>query len=138
MFSNPAWTPTILVATAVGLALTSLVFNSLRTNKKKFNRPKAQGVPKVWKHVGKVKDLYIYPLKSGRYVRLETGYCDTQGMRAEMGGGFLCDRSFILFNEKKAKFISAKQFNHLVLVNTEYKGDGNYEFSVINKPSYGK
>ncbi|XP_025836738.1 mitochondrial amidoxime reducing component 2-like isoform X6 [Agrilus planipennis] len=36
---------------------------------------------KEWKYVGKVSDLYMYPLKSGRFLKLKRARCTTFGLK---------------------------------------------------------
>uniref|UniRef100_A0A8D8YGD6 Mitochondrial amidoxime reducing component 2 n=1 Tax=Cacopsylla melanoneura TaxID=428564 RepID=A0A8D8YGD6_9HEMI len=144
MFSkSPPWTSTVLVSAALGLSVTIiwLYTNKIkRRRKNKFTRLNNQAtVPHTWTRVGTIKHLYIYPLKSGHYISLERGHCDVQGMKVDTQDSLtVADRSFILFNEKEKIFISSKQFNHLLLVETKYVTNGTYEFSVYNQPSYEK
>lgn len=141
MWSSSVRPGTLLITLGIsfGVTLTSfIVYFNLRSKSRKFNRSKDKCPPKSWKHIGKIKALYIYPLKSGHYISVERAYCDDQGMKLEVQDGCLFDRSFILFKEKEKKFVSSKQYHHLLLVQTEYKGDGVFEFSIYNQPTYGK
>ncbi|KAL1452479.1 hypothetical protein WDU94_006707 [Cyamophila willieti] len=140
MFSKSAsWTSTVLVSAALGVSVTIVWLYSNKINNRRSRKNKTF-VPRTWKRVGTIKSLYMYPLKSGHYVQLESGYCDVQGMKVDtqQDHSGLADRSFILFNDKEKKFISSKQFNHLLLIETKYLGDGNFEFSVFNQPLYGE
>ncbi|KAI5703247.1 hypothetical protein M8J76_001582 [Diaphorina citri] len=139
MISNTnLWTYSVVLSVGLGVTLASVVYLKNSRWKKRFNRSANSVPPTRWKHIGKVKDVYIYPLKSGHYIPIQRGYCDVRGLKYEVQDGCLEDRSFVLFNEKEKTFISSKKFNHLLLIQTEYVGGGAFQFSVYNQPSYEK
>lgn len=45
-----------------------------------YQRRKRYGVPTKWVPIGKVKNLYIYPLKSGRRIELKNAICTEFGL----------------------------------------------------------
>lgn len=59
-----------------------------------FQNKKKRAVPKLWKPVGTIKNLYIYPLKSGHRINLETGICTEYGLKTPKYNNCyqLCDR----------------------------------------------
>lgn len=70
----------ILAATAVG-AVTVLGMYLYRKRKR-------NPMPTEWKSVGKVKGLYMYPLKSGRRIELETADCTEYGIYMKTENGY--------------------------------------------------
>ncbi|KAJ6630522.1 Mitochondrial amidoxime-reducing component 1 [Pseudolycoriella hygida] len=86
-------------------------------NRKTFRTRSELSKPQ-WIKVGQVKELYLYPLKSGR--RKEVKECDF----TEFGIAFreddlftLRDRMFLVYNEESGKFATGKNYPKLVLVN---------------------
>lgn len=73
-------TETVLIATTIGI-LTAL---SLYWYQKK--RKHVVPVPTVWEPVGKVKSLFIYPLKSGHRIELDTAVCTDYGFQMPKSG----------------------------------------------------
>lgn len=71
-------TETVLIATTIGI-LTAL---SLYWYQKK----RKHVVPTVWEPVGKVKSLFIYPLKSGHRIELDTAVCTDYGFQMPKSG----------------------------------------------------
>ncbi|KAF2899114.1 hypothetical protein ILUMI_07068 [Ignelater luminosus] len=53
-----------------------------------YRKPKRNSIPTEWKAVGKVKGLYMYPLKSGRRVELKTAHCTGYGIQLKTENGY--------------------------------------------------
>lgn len=51
-----------------------------------YQRKRKHAVPTVWEHVGKVKSLFIYPLKSGHRIELQTAICTEYGVQIPKSG----------------------------------------------------
>lgn len=46
-----------------------------------YQKWKANQPPKEWEHIGTVRQLYIYPLKSGKRIPMKTVECTKYGSR---------------------------------------------------------
>ncbi|XP_044747947.1 mitochondrial amidoxime reducing component 2-like [Coccinella septempunctata] len=99
-----------LIFSAV-IATTVSVFYILK--KWKSKRP-----PKRWVKVGNVSKLYIYPLKSGRYIEREKVECTRFGLSLvnEDDKFQLRDRSFIVYGEIDLVGKSARIYPSMVLI----------------------
>ncbi|KAH0550864.1 mitochondrial amidoxime-reducing component 1-like isoform X1 [Cotesia glomerata] len=98
-----------------------------------------------WVKIGKIKELYYYPLKSGRgkeltecnFTEYGIAVCDTQCCIT------LRDRMFMVYNEETGKFITGRNFPTLLLVSIcavdkskvklEATGMSNYIFELLPK-----
>ncbi|KAL1455603.1 hypothetical protein WDU94_009687 [Cyamophila willieti] len=77
----------------------------------------------------------MYPLKSGYYKELDSGSCQLKGIEEiiNMQPYILRDRNFILFDRAKGKFITAKVYERITLVDVNVKGQlPIVEFSIRN------
>lgn len=72
MFKNNATNYTVFV---IGAASVVTAFCAYYYQRKKKNQ-----IPKDWKLVGKVSNIYIYPLKSGYRIELNEAQCNDYGM----------------------------------------------------------
>ncbi|KAF2899112.1 hypothetical protein ILUMI_07066 [Ignelater luminosus] len=99
----------ILAATAVG-AVTILGMYLYRKSKR-------NSIPTEWKAVGKVKGLYMYPLKSGRRVELKTAHCTGYGIQLKAENGYpLKDRCLVVYKEGNKEFKTARTYPKMVLI----------------------
>ncbi|KAF5305928.1 hypothetical protein FQR65_LT07539 [Abscondita terminalis] len=92
----------VLAAIGVGVLTSAAIYW--------YQRRKKCQVPTQWVPVGKVTRLYVYPLKSGHQIELETAMCTEYGLMVPQ---FLNlhqfrDRSFLVYNESDKKFETAR------------------------------
>ncbi|XP_037048136.1 mitochondrial amidoxime-reducing component 1-like [Bradysia coprophila] len=118
MSSYPLWK--IGFGCALTAAITYISIWWMKSNKKlgDNSRSTSELHTEKWLKVGKVKELFFYPLKSGRGKNvLECKF--TEFGIAIMGSGqfTLRDRMFLVYNEENGKFVTAKNYSKLVLVN---------------------
>ncbi|XP_075212159.1 mitochondrial amidoxime-reducing component 1-like [Lycorma delicatula] len=105
------------IATGISIAIaTTVVAISYWLQQKKRNR-----IPTEWKPIGKVEQLFVYPLKSGKAIELKTAECTELGLKEilsdeEKGRFTLRDRFFIIYNEKSQNFLTARQKTSLLLI----------------------
>jgi len=97
-----------LTATAAGLLLACIY-----KRWKGRNKP-----PKSWKAVGKVTELFCFPIKSCGVVRLNSMDCGTLGPESAL----LRDRSFIILNGSTKKVITARQQPKLLKIHPTVEG----------------
>jgi len=112
-------TETILAATTLGFLtiLGAYWFQNRRKN----------AVPTVWQPVGKVKNLYIYPLKSARRAEIKSALCTEYGLQLpKLGTAYqLRDRNLVIFKEENKEIhrhpkmllieTTASDENHIIL-----------------------
>ncbi|KAF2899110.1 hypothetical protein ILUMI_07064, partial [Ignelater luminosus] len=103
-------TETLLIATTVG-ALTILGLY-LYQKKRKYT------IPTVWEPVGKVKSLFIYPLKSGHRVELKTAICTKYGVQIPKSGSSyqFYDRNLLIYKEDDNEFRTARQYPKMIFI----------------------
>ncbi|KAI5695970.1 hypothetical protein M8J75_006257 [Diaphorina citri] len=114
------------------------VFWIFKRRSDRYKRPSAsyRKIPTVWKQVGYVTEINIYPLKSGYYLSAEKAFCDFKGL-SQIGQGYpLSDRCFLLFNRSKGTYISNIAHNRLVLVKVTALDKDLIQFSVHNDDTY--
>lgn len=51
-----------------------------------YQKKRKISVPTKWEPVGKVKNLFIYPLKSGHRIELKTAICTEYGIKMPKSG----------------------------------------------------
>ncbi|GJQ83431.1 hypothetical protein Trydic_g14211 [Trypoxylus dichotomus] len=94
-----------------------------------YYRKKRTNVPTVWTPVGKVKQLFIYPMKSGRRRELKRAKCNEHGASLTENNVELRDRSFIVYGEANNEFKTARTFPKLVLIETCIDKNGDVVFT---------
>lgn len=97
-----------------------------------YKRPKYE-LPERWTAIGRVSKLLIYPIKSGYYKELDCANCQLRGMEQIPSLSqeyILRDRNFVLFDKSKEKFITAKCYEQLVLVEMSVKDEETVEFNI--------
>ncbi|KAF2899113.1 hypothetical protein ILUMI_07067 [Ignelater luminosus] len=100
----------IVAATAIG-AVTILGMYLL------YRKPKRNSIPTEWKAVGKVKGLYMYPLKGGRRVELKTAHCTGYGIQLKTENGYpLKDRFLAVYKEANKEYKTSKNYPKMVLM----------------------
>ncbi|XP_063987506.1 mitochondrial amidoxime-reducing component 1-like [Diachasmimorpha longicaudata] len=71
----------------------------------------------IWVKVGQIKELYFYPLKSGRGKEVPECEFTEYGIALEDKAGLtLRDRMFLVYNEETGKFITGRNYPTLILV----------------------
>ncbi|XP_012273670.1 mitochondrial amidoxime-reducing component 1 [Orussus abietinus] len=69
-----------------------------------------------WTKVGKVAKLFFYPLKSGSGIEISNCNFTEFGISVEEEAFILQDRMFIIYDEIKGRFVTARQHPTLILV----------------------
>lgn len=115
---------TVVVATTVG-AITVLGLYL-------YQKKRKNAVPTEWEPVGKVKGLYMYPLKSGRRIELRTADCDEFGVQLKTKSGFqLRDRCLVVYKEGNKEVKTARTYPNMILI--EVTADDHDHF-IVNAP----
>ncbi|XP_014210797.1 mitochondrial amidoxime reducing component 2-like [Copidosoma floridanum] len=84
-----------------------------KQNEKILSSPDAS-----WKQVGKVKEIFCYPLKSGKGRSVEMCRFEERGITIDEPAVFpVRDRMFIVYEEQTGKFQTGRQHPKLLLVN---------------------
>lgn len=90
-------------------------------------------LPERWTAIGRVSNILMYPLKSGYYKELDSGVCELRGIEELSDGGrqnILRDRNFIIFDKDKRRFITAKVYARIVLVDMTIRDEDTVQFIV--------
>ncbi|XP_025836734.1 mitochondrial amidoxime reducing component 2-like isoform X2 [Agrilus planipennis] len=90
---------------------------------------------KEWKYVGKVSDLYMYPLKSGRFLKLKRARCTTFGLKQfeEDERAFqMLDRFLVVYRDSDKSYCTSKTFPHMVLIEVTVH---DQEYFAIDAPN---
>uniref|UniRef100_A0A1B6DQW4 Molybdenum cofactor sulfurase middle domain-containing protein n=1 Tax=Clastoptera arizonana TaxID=38151 RepID=A0A1B6DQW4_9HEMI len=98
-----------------------------RKNKHTFQLP----IPINWCEVGKISNICIYPLKSGKSKNLNLAYCSEFGIREEVQGEklSLIDSSFVLYDEITNKKLNCQDNSQISSV--EVKAINKHTVSFI-------
>ncbi|KAI4455435.1 molybdopterin cofactor sulfurase mosc [Holotrichia oblita] len=86
-------------------------------------------IPKNWIRVARVKQLCVYPLKSGRRRELDSAECTKVGLCFTENNVELRDRYFIAYGEDTHEFRTARTFPKLVLIETSINSNGDVVFT---------
>ncbi|XP_034938193.1 mitochondrial amidoxime-reducing component 1-like [Chelonus insularis] len=85
-----------------------------------------------WKKVGKVKELYFYPLKSGRGKELSECLFTECGIAVNNKGVLtLKDRMFLIYNEETGKFITSRVYPTLILVSLSAVNESKVKLEAV-------
>nr|XP_023013346.1 mitochondrial amidoxime-reducing component 1-like [Leptinotarsa decemlineata]XP_023013356.1 mitochondrial amidoxime-reducing component 1-like [Leptinotarsa decemlineata] len=99
---------TVLVGVATAVALVYL-----------YQKKKKEIIPWSWEEVGTLKQLYLYPLKSGHRVELIKAECTEFGLKQTEDDEKLLqmrDRGLVVYTEKDKEFRSARTYPKMVLI----------------------
>ncbi|XP_045478781.1 mitochondrial amidoxime-reducing component 1-like [Harmonia axyridis] len=113
----------IVVTTSIVAIISTGVCVYLVRKKKRQNR-----IPTEWKKIGNTKKLFIFPLKSGHYMEIDSAECTVVGLsllKDAKNPLELRDRSFIVYGEKDGEVKSGKPFPQLVKIEVSVH-DGNH------------
>ncbi|KAK9891513.1 hypothetical protein WA026_014749 [Henosepilachna vigintioctopunctata] len=102
--------------------LASIGFTGCYFIYKKFN---SKRIPKKWRKLANITNLYIYPLKSGRYTEVDEVECTKVGFRlpAKNGNLQLRDRQFIVYAQYDMTGKTARIYHKMVLISVSSRGD---------------
>lgn len=118
--SNQVW---IISAGAIGLAVAYYLYN--RNKKCGLSRK----IPDEWTTAGKVLNIHLYPLKSGRKIDLTRAECTNVGIQEPSRKGLqLRDRSFIVYKEQDREFRTARTHPTMVLIDIDVHDDSHVAF----------
>ncbi|XP_076396463.1 mitochondrial amidoxime-reducing component 1 isoform X1 [Megachile rotundata] len=88
-----------------------------------------------WVRVGQVRELYVYPLKSGRGKELRECNFTRFGICEESEGKFtLRDRMFLVYNEETGRFQTGRQFPTLILISLSAVDESRVKLEALGMP----
>lgn len=101
-----------------------------------YQRRKKLKPPTTWEPVGVVKNLYIYPFKSGTPIELQTVLCTAFGVKTPDVPNLhqFRDRSFVVYNKNDLTFQTARTIPKLVLIKIEAVDENHIKLSAPNMP----
>ena len=108
------WTPPgyVFAITWTLIGITWSVLGAWLWKNKKKDR-----IPEQWEPVGKVRGLYMYPLKGGRRIELDSAECNTLGLQ-QLRNSQMQDRCLVVYKEDTKKSITAITYPKLLLIET--------------------
>ncbi|XP_045478777.1 mitochondrial amidoxime reducing component 2-like [Harmonia axyridis] len=112
----------VISTTALAVISTSVCVYILKKNKRSYK------VPTEWKQIGFVKKLYIFPLKSARFIEINRVECTEVGFRlikTEENPLQLRDRSFVVYGEKNNEMKSGRAIPSLVKIEISVHDDNH-------------
>ncbi|XP_043494738.1 mitochondrial amidoxime-reducing component 1-like isoform X2 [Polistes fuscatus] len=94
-------------------------------------------IPKLkWVKVGRVEELYYYPLKSGRGKTITECKFTEFGISVEEKGLLtLRDRMFLVYNEETLKFQTGRQYPTMILVSLSAVDEYKVKLEAVGMPS---
>lgn len=88
-----------------------------------------------WVKVGQIRELYIYPLKSGRGKELKECNFTQHGICVENEGKLtLRDRMFLVYNEETGRFQTGRQFPTLILISLSSVDESRAQLEALGMP----
>lgn len=101
-----------------------------------YQKRRKQRPPTSWEPVGVVKNLYIYPFKSGKSIELQTVLCTEYGVKTPEGPNLhqFRDRSFVVYNENDEQFQTARTIPQLVLIEIDAVDENHVRLTAPNMP----
>ncbi|OXU27180.1 hypothetical protein TSAR_005445 [Trichomalopsis sarcophagae] len=88
-----------------------------------------------WKKVGSVKEIYYYPLKSGKGKPVEECNFENVGISVSNEEFIpMRDRMLLVYEEKTGKFITGRQHSKLLLVSISAAGEGRVKLEAADMP----
>ncbi|KAK9680189.1 MOSC domain [Popillia japonica] len=90
-------------------------------------------IPKNWTPVTKVKQLFVYPLKSGRRREVAKAQCTERGLVFTENNVELKDRYFIVYGEGHHEFKTARTNPKLIQIQTNINTTGDVVFTAPNQ-----
>ncbi|KAJ9578968.1 hypothetical protein L9F63_024927, partial [Diploptera punctata] len=93
-------------------------------------------IPTKWRKVGEVREMIIYPLKSGTGVNLQEAVCTDLGLQSiGQDTTQLLDRTFLVFGSEDRTYMTAARFPKMVLITITPETDGNVLFKAPGMPT---
>lgn len=106
----------ISVATAGGVAVLGYYLY------KKSNKP-----PKIWKPVGTIAKLFVYPLKGGKRVELQQANCTKYGLQsADQSLSFFKDRCLVIYKESTNDIQTGTNLPKMLLIEAKAVDDKHF------------
>ncbi|KAK9888128.1 hypothetical protein WA026_000398 [Henosepilachna vigintioctopunctata] len=95
-----------------------------------YKKLKSKRPPTTWRKLANVTNLYVYPLKSGRYIELDKVECTKFGfsLPTKETNFQLRDRSFIVYGENDSVGKSARIYPKMVLISVSAGDKGHVIF----------
>ncbi|XP_015514860.2 mitochondrial amidoxime-reducing component 1 [Neodiprion lecontei] len=96
-----------------------------------------QILPKEWRKIGHVNELFIYPLKSGRGKYLKESVFTDYGISVNIDNRYfsLRDRMFLVYNEETGEFRTSRNYPTLILVTLSAVDTDNVKLEAVGMPS---
>ncbi|XP_026666584.1 mitochondrial amidoxime-reducing component 1-like isoform X2 [Ceratina calcarata] len=89
-----------------------------------------------WSKVGQIRELYVYPLKSGRGKNVKECDFTEYGISIEETGKFtLKDRMFLVYNEETGRFQTSRQYPTLILVSLSSVDESRVKLEAVGMAS---
>lgn len=89
-----------------------------------------------WVKVGKVEELYYYPLKSGRGKAVGECKFTEYGISVENDGVYsLRDRMFLVYNEETRRFQTGREYPTMILVSLSGSSESKVKLEAVGMPS---
>lgn len=93
-------------------------------------------LPKEWMKIGQIKELFVYPLKSGRGRPLKDSIFTDYGISVTNNGHFpLRDRMFLVYKEETGEFKTGRNYPTLVLVTLSAVDETQVKLEAVGMPS---
>ncbi|KAJ9591663.1 hypothetical protein L9F63_001808 [Diploptera punctata] len=122
---------TVLVIGTAAVIITTVVAAWLHQKILGRNR-----IPTKWRKVGEVREMIIYPLKSGTGVNLQEAVCTDLGLQSiGQDTTQLLDRTFLVFGSEDRTYMTAARFPKMVLITITPETDGNVLFKAPGMPT---
>ncbi|PSN39539.1 hypothetical protein C0J52_12384 [Blattella germanica] len=94
-------------------------------------------IPTKWRKVGEIREMTIYPLKSGRGVNLKNAICTDLGLQSiEQDTTELLDRTFLVFGSDDRKYMTAARFPKMLLITITPEKNGIVTFQAPGMPEF--
>ncbi|XP_046742243.1 mitochondrial amidoxime reducing component 2-like [Diprion similis] len=96
-----------------------------------------QIIPKEWRKIGHVNELFIYPLKSGRGKYLKDSVFTDYGISMSIDDRYflLRDRMFLVYNEETGEFRTSRNYPTLILVTLSAVDTAHVKLEAVGMPS---
>lgn len=104
------------------------------------NGPRNESIPELpkprWRKVGQIRELYFYPLKSGRGKSLSECSFTNYGISVRDEGKLtLRDRMFLVYNEETRKFQTGRHYPTMILVSVSAVDESKVKMEAVGMPS---
>lgn len=93
----------------------------------RYKSNKLQTPPSNWKEIGRIEDIYIFPIKSCAPIKLDSAQCDNLGIIEQK----IRDRALMVI-DKNGKVVTARTYNHMMKIQPKILPNGTL---LITAPS---